>query len=139
MHWTSKRQSITARSTTESKIYETDECVKHLLHTSFLLEDLNLIDEIMPEPTTVLNDNNACVQWSKNTTTKGLRHIQIRENAIHESIQAGFVAIHHVEGIINLADLFTKEDKCTDHFVTIRDKIMHNPAKSQIVPDPGGC
>ena len=136
IHWSSKRQSITARSTTEAEIYATDECVKHLLHTSYLLEDLNLIDEIMPEPTSVLNDNNACVQWSHNCTMKGLQHIQIKENAIRESIQAGFVSIHHVEGKINLADLFTQEDKCVEHFVTIWDRIMNNPAK--ISPDPGG-
>ena len=107
---------------------------------TFLLEDLDLLNEIMPEPTTVLNDNNACVQWSHNCTTKGLRHIQIRENAIRESIQAGFVSVHHVEGAINLADLFTKEDKCAEHFVTVRNKIMYNPAQkiSQSLRIQGG-
>ena len=32
VHWMSKRQTITARSTTEAEIYATDECVKQLLH-----------------------------------------------------------------------------------------------------------
>ena len=77
LHWSSKRQSITARSTTKAEIYATDEYVKHLLYLSHLLEDIDLINTVMPDPMVVLNDNNACMQWSHNNTTKGLRHVQI--------------------------------------------------------------
>jgi len=34
----------------------------------------------MPGIHTVYNDNKACVDWSKRSTTKGLRHIQMHEN-----------------------------------------------------------
>ena len=124
VHWMSKRQTITARSTTEAEIYATDECVKQLLHLHHLLQDLHLQDTVMPSPTPVMNDNNACVIWSHNMTTKGLRHVQIRENAVRESIEAGFVQVRHVEGENNLADLFTKEDKSVEHFLKIRDQIL---------------
>ena len=126
LHWSSKRQSITARSIAEAEIYTTDKCIKHLLHLSYLLEDMNLQDTAMPDQTVVLNDSNTCVQWSHSTTSKGLCHIQIHKNTIRESINAGFVLVHHVEGAINLADLFTKEEKSPEHFVTIHDKIMLN-------------
>ena len=38
-------------------------------------------------PLQLYNDNMACVLWTKSTTTKGLRHITIWENATTESIR----------------------------------------------------
>ena len=88
----------------------------------------------MSPPITIYNDNNACICWSKNTTTKGLRHIQIRDNAVRESVQSGFIEVKHIEGRLNLLDMFTKEDKNVSHFLDIRDTTMtpedhikHNP------------
>ena len=46
IHWTSKRQAITARSSAEAEIYATDECIKQLIHINHILEDLNLIEEV---------------------------------------------------------------------------------------------
>ena len=63
------------------------------------------------EPIKVYNDNNTCVCWSKSTTTKGLRHMTIRENTIRESLSNNTVSIKHIEGKINIADVFTKELK----------------------------
>ena len=59
-------------------------------------------------------------------TTKGLRYIQIRENAVRESVQSNFVTITHIDGKINIADLFTKEDKDTAHFISIRDILVQD-------------
>ena len=124
LHWCSKRQTITARSTAEAEIYSTDECVKALLHLQQLVSGLKLTNELMPPPNIIHNDNAACVAWSHNMTTKGLRHIQIRENAVRESVQNGFVQIKHVAGDLNLSDLFTKEDKDDNHFLKIRDILV---------------
>ena len=124
IHWVSKRQSITARSSAEAEIYATDECTKQLIHLSYIIEGFQLIEEVMKPPTTVFNDNNACVCWSKNTTTKGLRHIQMRENAIRESVLNDFVSVKHIEGKINLSDMFTKEDRDAEHFIQIRDLVL---------------
>ena len=124
IHWSSKRQTITARSSAEAEIYATDECVKFLQYISFLLEGMHLKNEFMPEPNNVYNDNSASIHWAHNMTTKGLRHLQIRENAIRESVQNGFVNIKHIDGKINLADLFTKEDKDGEHFIALRDLLV---------------
>jgi hypothetical protein len=78
----------------------------------------------MPPTNIIYNDNNACVQWSKSMTSKGLRHIQMRENHIRENIATKFICINHIGGKINLADVFTKEMKDTLHFVEIRDLFM---------------
>ena len=141
VHWISKRQTITARSSAESEIYATDECTKSLLHLSQLLEGLSLKNTFMSSPTTVYNDNSACIQWSSNMTTKGLRHVQIRENAVRESVLNGFMTVKHIQGKVNLSDLFTKEDKDTGHFITIRDFIITDKFPSEIshASDGGGC
>ena len=124
IHWTSKRQSITARSSAEAEIYATDECVKSLQQLSFIVDGLKLKPLIMPSPTIIHNDNSACVQWSVNLTTKGLRHIQIRENAVRESVQSGFIKVKHIEGKRNLSDMFTKEDRDIGHFLEVRNLVL---------------
>ena len=77
LHWLSKRQNITTCSLAKAKIYAMDKCVKSLKHFSFLVNGLNITLSLISTPTVVYNDNAACIQWSVNLTTKGLRHIQI--------------------------------------------------------------
>ena len=124
VHWVSKRQTITARSTAEAEIYATDECTKFLQYIRHILEELNLAHKLMPNPTTIYNDNAACVAWSHSMSTKGLRHIQIRENAVREEVQNGNIVIRHIAGKLNCSDLFTKEDKDVQHYVLIVSHIM---------------
>ena len=126
LHWSSKRQKITARSSCEAEIYATDECVKDILHLRNVIKDLGLEEEMLHEKTTIFNDNMACVLWSKNTTTKGLRYLQIRENAIREN--KDIIEIQHIAGKINPADMFTKEDKDHEHFISLRDKSVVDPS-----------
>jgi hypothetical protein len=64
------------------------------------------------------------VNWSKSCTTKGLRHIQMKENRVRENIASQFVSIQHIEGNLNIADIFTKEMKDVGHFVTLQDLFM---------------
>ena len=125
---------VTAQSSTEAEIYATDECTKFLLYLHHILNDLSLADKHMPPQTKVYNDNNAaCVCWSHNLTTKGLRHIQIRENAVRELVQSNFIDhVHHIAGKVNLADLFMKEDKDASHFIAIHDLIMTPTLKRHI-------
>jgi hypothetical protein len=124
LHWLSKRQTVTAGSSAEAEIYATNECVKFLLELSQILDFLQVRDTFMPGITTILNDNNACVNWSKRCTTKGLRHIQMKENHVRENVEKKFISVQHVGGKVNLADLFTKEMKDTAHFVELRDLMM---------------
>ena len=124
IHWLSKHQTVMAGSSAEAEIYATDECVKFLLELVQTLEFLGVKDVFMPSTNTVYNDNMACVNWSKCTTTKGLCHVQMKENRVWESILSKFVSIKHIDGKINLADIFTKEMRDTSHFVELRDLFM---------------
>lgn len=123
LHWTSKRQTITARSSAEAEIYAIDECVKALQHIKHIFEDLHLL-HLLPSTFLIYNDNEASVKWTANMTTKGLRHIQMRENSTREQQQKEFCKISHLPGDRNLGDLFTKEDKNVRHFTDIRDALM---------------
>jgi hypothetical protein len=90
-----------------------------------ILDFLGVCDQFMSGIHTIYNDNNACVNWSKSCTTKGLHHIQMRENLVHENVEGNLVQIEHIGGKVNLADLFTKEMKDTTHFITLQDLMMH--------------
>ena len=49
----------------------------------------------------------------------------MQENApVREAVAMDFASINHIEGKVNLADLFTKEDKDDAHFMRIRDLIL---------------
>ena len=124
IHWLSKRQSVTAGSSAEAEIYATDECVKFLIELDQIFRFLQVHHLFMPGTNIVYNDNQACVNWSKRSTTKGLRHIQMKENRVRENIVSNFVQINHIDGKINLADIFTKEMKDVNHFVELRNLIM---------------
>jgi hypothetical protein len=123
--WSSKCQTFTVQSSAEAEIYATDECAKNLLHLINIINDLSLTSDLISGPIPIWNDNNACVCWSKNTTTKGLRHVQIRENAIREGVFAGIFDVKHISGKDNPSNIFTKEDKDIEHFVNVRNSIMH--------------
>ena len=83
VHWVAKQQSITACSSVKAEIYATDKCVKQqLLQLSYILDGMDMINQVMQRPTPIYNNNTACIAWSKATTTKGLCHLQMRENAI---------------------------------------------------------
>jgi hypothetical protein len=124
LHWLSKCQAVTAGSSAEAEIYAMDECVKFLLELSQIMEFLNVTHIFMPSVNTIYNDNQACVNWSKSCTTKGLCHIQMKENQGRENIASKFVSIKHIDGKINIADIFTKEMKDVNHFVTLHDLFM---------------
>jgi len=117
LHWVAQRQTVNAGSSAEAEIYATDACVKFLIELEQLFDFLQIKDSFMPMTNIVYNDNKACVDWSKSSTTKGLQHIQMKENRVRENIGKHFVTIAHVNGTVNLADLFTKEMKDTSHFV----------------------
>ena len=100
IHWVSKRQKITARSSAEAEIYATDKCVKGILRLTHIIQDMKCGHIYTPtnKPIQIYNDNNACFCWSKPTTTTGIRHISIWDNAIRESVASNTASIHHIEG-----------------------------------------
>ena len=62
LNWSSKRQTITAHSSTEAGIYTTDECCKSLSHITHLIQDLNETNTFIQFPISVYNDNEVSVK-----------------------------------------------------------------------------
>ena len=136
--WSSRRQTIIARSTAESEIYATDECCKHLLHLkkTFTYHGLHHC----AAPLQLYNDNMACVLWTKSTTTKGLRHITIRENATRESVHDNTIRVDHVGDRLNSSDLLTKEfANDPQHFQDLWGASMSVPPSPPNFPHCRSC
>jgi hypothetical protein len=75
-------------------------------------------------PTPLYNDNDACVKWCHNTTTKSNRHIENWENSVREWVANGTLTVLHVCGKTNIADIFTKEMRDAAIFRHLRDAFM---------------
>ncbi len=62
-------------------------------------------------PTHLYNNNDACIKWCHNMTTKGNHHIENKENSVWEWVADGTLTVSHVKGKCNVADIFMKEMK----------------------------
>jgi hypothetical protein len=80
-----------------------------------VLSDLNLLKSSHPTP--VYNDNKGAIDWSHSFSTKGMLHLNIRENAVREAQSLHEVFISHIAGTCNPADIFTKELSQTMSFI----------------------
>jgi hypothetical protein len=117
--WITVHQERTSLSSCEAEICATNKVSKLLMSIHNLAESArdnghNILDTINASP--LYNNNESCVRWSHNMTTKQIRHMEMRENAVHEWVQDASLQILHVPGWINPADIFTKEMQDGAHF-----------------------
>jgi hypothetical protein len=125
--WTSVRQDQTSLSSCEAEIKATSEASKLLKSIQNLAQ--GLVDNGLSLPdlmksSMLYNDNEACVAWSHNMTSKQVRHLELRENRVREWVQDGSIRVSHVAGKCNPADIFTKEMRDGAHFRRLRDSFM---------------
>jgi hypothetical protein len=71
------------------------------------------------EATNIYNDNDACVGWLHNMTSKAMHHIELSKNSVCEWIQDQTISIHHILGKMNPANIFTKEMRNGVHFTRL--------------------
>ena len=117
--WTAVRQERTSLSSCEAEIRATNEVSKLLMGIRHLADDVreggnDIADTAAASP--LYNDNESCVKWSHNMTTKQICHMEMRENAVREWVQDSLLKVLHVPGRINPADIFTKEMRDGAHF-----------------------
>ena len=87
------------------------------------------------EATEVFNDNESCVAWAHNMTSKRIRHMSLKDNSVREWVLDGVLDVLHVPGKLNPVDIFTKEMEDGAHFRRLRDSFM-SPLSSFISPLP---
>ena len=76
-------------------------------------------------PTVFYNNNRACCNWAKTTTTKGLKHLNLQENVFCEFQQEKFSAqIKNNSGNRNCSEISTKEIRNRAHFWTLGNSFM---------------
>ncbi len=124
--WKTHKEARISHSSCEAEVKATDECVKNVQMFRHLLTDLQLLDTSIP--TNVYNDNRGSVDWSNSFSTKGMRHVNICENAVREARVLNEVAILHIPGASNPADLFTKQFKSDSTFRHLRNLTLFYPS-----------
>ncbi len=127
LSWTAIRQDQTALSSGEAEIRTTNEISKSVVGMCHLADSIrssgyDILDTLAPS--SLYNDNAACIQWSHNMTSKKIRHMELQENLVREWVQDGILNVLHVKGRVNPADIFTKEMWDGAHFRRLRDSFM---------------
>ena len=140
--WKCHEENRTSRSSCEAEVKATDECTKSVQMFRNVLGELDLIN--LSHPTPIFNDNQGAVNWSNTSSTKGMRHVNIRENAVREAIHEFHeVTVSHIPGPCNPSDIFTKEFKSELVFRTLRGLLLFSPTQILLnfnVPRlDGGC
>ncbi len=82
-----------------------------------------LFSTSMPPPV-LYNDNDACVKWSYNMTSKSACHIELCKKSVCEWVQDNTLNVKHVSGKLNPANIVTKEMHNGAHFRQLRDSFM---------------
>ena len=124
--WKCHKEKRISRSSCEAEVKATDECTKSVQMFRNILGDLNLIN--LSQATAIYNDNQGSVNWSNSSSTKGMRHVNIRENAIREAIhEFKEISVSHIPGQCNPSDIFTKEFKSDVIFRSLRGLLLFSP------------
>ncbi len=103
--WKSRRQPTTALSTAEAEYMASADATRQAIWLRLLLDDLGEPQTTM----TILNDNQACIQLSKNPVHHDRsKHIDMRHHFLRDHVNSNTIELLHVPTADNLADLLTK-------------------------------
>lgn len=108
--WKSTRQAHTALSSCEAEILATDACAQELQSIRLRMLDLNMADA--SECTTIYNDNQAAVTWTGNTTSKGIKHINLHETHCREVVCDGIACVQRLYDGVE-ASFFEVQPQCS--------------------------
>jgi hypothetical protein len=125
--WLGERQDQTSLSSCEAKIRATNTTSKKVVDFCTLSRSISGAGYTLPHidsPTVLYNDNDVCVKWSYNMTSKAAQHIKLCKNSIWEWVQDKTLQVEHVSRKINPADIFTKEMRDGMHFRRLRDSFI---------------
>ncbi len=125
--WKADWQERTLLSSCKAKIWATYIGSRLTINTCNMILHLSAcgypIDDTS-SPTPIYNNNEACIKWCNNMTSKGNHHIELQENITGKWVNKGAITVSQVSGKSNLADIFTKEMKDRDNFCRLRDSFM---------------
>jgi hypothetical protein len=104
--WSSKQQTIVALSSCEAEYIACAHCARQIVWLRSLFEELGFAQS---DPTLLRCDNQGTVVCTHDPHSHSkMKHIDIRIHFIRECVNNRILTVHHVPGIENSADLFTK-------------------------------
>ena len=104
--WSSKQQTIVALSSCEAEYIACAHCARQIVWLRSLFEELGFVQS---DPTLLRCDNQGTVVCTHDPHSHSkMKHIDIRIHFIRECVNNRILTVHHVPGIENSADLFTK-------------------------------
>ncbi|KAL8128694.1 hypothetical protein V2J09_017849 [Rumex salicifolius] len=130
--WTSKKQRVVARSSTEAEYRALAYTSAELLWIKQLLQDLHCH---LPRSPIILCDNVGAQFMCQNPVIQTRsKHITLDFHFVREQVEAGDLRIQHVSSVEQLADIFTKP--------LSKDRVAQLRSKLQVLPTvqlAGGC
>ena len=77
------------------------------------------------KPTTIYEDNTTCIKWAEGAVggTDRAKHIDLRENFVHEAQQSKLIQLKSIKGEDNVADILTKP-LLEAKFIKLRKHLM---------------
>jgi hypothetical protein len=125
--WKTERQDKTSLSSCKVEIWATNagscltmnvrNIMSHLSSLGYPITDIETA-------TTVYNNNEVCINWCHNMTTKGNRHIEHQENAVKKWVEDASISVSHISGKCNPFNIFTKEMRDGSNFRLLWDSLM---------------
>jgi hypothetical protein len=104
--WTSRLQKSVTTCTTEAEYLALGECAKDVMWLRYLLAELGF-KQI--KPTTVNEDNTACISWATEiTVTRKNRHLHVNYHYVRELVQQKEIEVKYINTSEQVGDLFTK-------------------------------
>jgi len=107
--WTSRKQAITAQSTTESEYIALADAAKQAIWLRHLLYAVRKPEVYGKETTTIYGDNKGSLDLTANPVFHSrTKHIQVRYHAIRDYVERGEIRLQYIQTDEMLADGLTK-------------------------------
>ncbi|KAJ8736818.1 hypothetical protein PYW07_000089 [Mythimna separata] len=105
IHWCSRKQSVTALSSTEAEYISAAECIKDLLYVQSLIKE---ITGHLPKTQLFVDNQSAIVLIKNGILNRRSKHIDVKYHFIKEKIDQNLIEIFYCPTNSNIADILTK-------------------------------
>lgn len=107
--WRAKKQRTVGNSTCEVELFALTEVVKDVLWLQNMLAELKCNEIIVSVPTEVFCDNQAAIQWVKNTkSSTKTRHVNLKFHFVRDEIENKRISVAYINTERMVADYLTK-------------------------------
>jgi len=104
VHWSSKKQTVIALSSTESEFYALSCCLTESIFLCNLLKDIFKTDYLI----NVYEDNQSTIKIAQTLETKRSKHFDVKFHFVKDLVSQGNAKIHYIETSEQVADIMTK-------------------------------